>query len=233
MVGVIDRIRYSQGEVAAVSGRDIDHAMADIGGISTASSTPAEVKGNMDVVVISVYPDILYGYIIGCVLACVYRLVGYRGAEDEIARYRLLSPEFTASVSIREDLYSGLLVSRGRLLVGRRTKIPAARVDALLQHEVGTHLVTYYNGRAQPFRQLDSGLAGYDGLQEGLAVLSEYLVGGLSRPRMRLLAARVIAVEQLVQGPPSSIRSASWIGPTGSPGGRHIRLPCGSTAAAA
>ena len=123
-----------------------------------------------------------------------------RRAEEEIARYRSQYPEFTATVAVRDDLYSGLLTSQGHLLVGRKTKIPAARVEALLEHEVGTHLVTYYNGRAQPFHQLHCGLAGYDALQEGLAVLSEYLVGGLSRPRVRLLAARVIAVYELLQG---------------------------------
>ncbi len=58
--------------------------------------------------------------------------------------------------------------------------LPPSRVEALLAHEVGTHLLTYYNGRLQPFQQLYSGLAGYEELQEGLAVLSEYLVGGLS-----------------------------------------------------
>jgi uncharacterized protein (TIGR02421 family) len=47
-------------------------------------------------------------------------------------------------------------------------------------------------------------LAGYEELQEGLAVLSEYLVGGLSRPRLRLLAARVLAVKRLMEG-------SSWI----------------------
>jgi uncharacterized protein (TIGR02421 family) len=97
-------------------------------------------------------------------------------------------------------MYWGLLVSKGDLLIGRQTRVPAGRVDALVQHEVGTHLVTYYNGRAQPFRQLYTGLAGFDGLQEGLAVLAEYLVGGLSRPRIRLLAARVVAAHQLVEG---------------------------------
>ncbi|MFH1919224.1 MAG: flavohemoglobin expression-modulating QEGLA motif protein [Planctomycetota bacterium] len=121
-------------------------------------------------------------------------------AREEIGHYQAQYPEFTATVAVRDDFYSGLLVSQGHLLVGRRTKIPAGRVEALLQHEIGTHLVTYYNGRAQPFRQLASGLAGYDGLQEGLAVLSEYLVGGLSRPRLRLLATRVVAVRQLTQG---------------------------------
>jgi uncharacterized protein (TIGR02421 family) len=92
------------------------------------------------------------------------------------------------------------MVSRGNLLVGRQTRIPLARVEALLQHEVGTHVLTYYNGRAQPFRQLYSGLAGYEAFQEGLAVLAEYLVGGLGRARMRLLAARVVAVRCLTAG---------------------------------
>lgn len=121
-------------------------------------------------------------------------------ARAEIEHYRRSYPEFRASVTIRDDMYWGLLCSGGDLLVGRQTKIPAGRVNALLQHEVGTHLVTYYNGRAQPFRQLYTGLAGYDALQEGLAVLSEHLVGGLSRPRLRLLAARVLAAHQLVEG---------------------------------
>ena len=42
--------------------------------------------------------------------------------------------------------------------------------------------------------------AGSDELQEGLAVLSEYLVGGLSPPRFRLLAGRVIAAQMLIKG---------------------------------
>ena len=70
----------------------------------------------------------------------------------------------------------------------------------MVQHEVGTHVLTFINGRAQPFRLLCAGLAGYDELQEGLAVLSEYLVGGLSAARLRLLAARVIAVKCMTDG---------------------------------
>jgi uncharacterized protein (TIGR02421 family) len=86
------------------------------------------------------------------------------------------------------------------LLVSRHIKIPASRVDALLQHEIGTHVLTYHNGRVQPLKQLSSGLAGYDALQEGLAVLSEYLVGGLSRPRLRLLAGRVKGARAMLDG---------------------------------
>ena len=104
-----------------------------------------------------------------------------------------------AVVGVFVVIVSGLMVSRGSLLVGRKTRIPASRALALLRHEVGTHVLTYHNGRAQPFRQLYSGLAGYEALQEGLAVLAEYLAGGMSSPRLRLLAARVIAVHALTE----------------------------------
>ncbi len=120
-------------------------------------------------------------------------------AKAELEYYRGRYPQMNSGVEIREDT-TGLMVSRGRLLVNRSMHIPASRVDALLQHEIGTHIVTYVNGRAQPFRQLASGLAGYDALQEGLAVFAEFLVGGLSRPRLRLLAARVLAARNLLDG---------------------------------
>jgi uncharacterized protein (TIGR02421 family) len=120
-------------------------------------------------------------------------------ATEEIEHYRSLHPAVRGTVEVRTDL-AGMMVSRGNLLIGVRTKVPRSRVEALIAHEVGTHIVTYVNGRAQPFRQLSIGLPGYDELQEGIAVLSEYLVGGLSRPRLRLLAARVLAAHRMVEG---------------------------------
>ncbi|MDX1521600.1 MAG: flavohemoglobin expression-modulating QEGLA motif protein [Anaerolineae bacterium] len=120
-------------------------------------------------------------------------------ARAEIDYYRLSYPQISATVQIRDDIV-GLMVSAGNLLVGKETKISRSRVEALLQHEVGTHVLTYFNGQAQPFQQLYTGLAGYEELQEGLAVLTEYLVGGLSAPRLRLLAGRVIAASCLIDG---------------------------------
>ncbi len=120
-------------------------------------------------------------------------------AEAEFELYRRSCPEFKASARVTNDV-NGLIVSRGKLLINSDLRLPQSRVRAFLAHEVGTHLVTYYNGRMQPFQQLYSGLAGYEELQEGLAVLSEYLVGGLSRSRLRQLAARVIAVRLLIDG---------------------------------
>jgi uncharacterized protein (TIGR02421 family) len=122
-----------------------------------------------------------------------------RRAREEIDFLRGQSPEVNAKVEVRPDV-TGLLVSRGNLLISKESRIPRSRVEALVQHEVGTHVLTYHNGRAQKLRILSFGLAGYDALQEGLAVLAEYLVGGLSRPRLRLLAGRVVAVRCLVDG---------------------------------
>ena len=120
-------------------------------------------------------------------------------AKQEIEYFRKSYPEIRSKTIVSGEI-NGLMVSQGNLLIGKQLKIPVSRIEALIQHEVGTHVLTYHNGRAQPFRQLYVGLTGYDELQEGLAVLAEYLVGGLTRPRLRLLAARVVAALQMING---------------------------------
>lgn len=107
---------------------------------------------------------------------------------------------FSASVELRDDLPSGLMVSGGRLLISRNTTMARQRVEALLSHEVGVHLLTYFNGSAQGLRLFRSGLAGYEGVQEGLAVLAEYLVGGMTIARLRLIGARVVACADMLDG---------------------------------
>ena len=120
-------------------------------------------------------------------------------AEAELNILREIYPTLEARVRIRSDI-SGVMVSKGDLLIGRAVKISADRAYALIQHEVGTHIVTHFNGAQQPFQLLRSGLKGYEELQEGLAVVAEFLVGGLNRSRMRTLGGRVSAIEQMVQG---------------------------------
>ncbi len=120
-------------------------------------------------------------------------------AKEEIDYYQQHLPGVKVSVEIRPDV-SGLIVSQGTLYIGTRFKVPLHRVDALIQHEVGTHVLTYYNGKQQPLKQLYAGLAGYDEWQEGIAVMAEYLAGGLTLTRLRLLAARVVAVHAMIAG---------------------------------
>lgn len=124
----------------------------------------------------------------------------YKYVIKEFEYYTSLYPLFKPSVEINKDMFSGLMVSKDRLYIGKEFIVPENRVEALIQHEIGTHLLTYFNGLAQPFRQLHTGLSGYEELQEGLAVLSEYLAGGLNISRLRLLAARVKTAEYMIDG---------------------------------
>ncbi|MCP3424024.1 flavohemoglobin expression-modulating QEGLA motif protein [Nocardioides pinisoli] len=120
-------------------------------------------------------------------------------AEAEIARYRDEDPDLDMHAEIRSDV-NGVMVSGDVLLIGPETKVQQARAQALLHHEVGTHLVTQANGSHQPIKVLGVGLAGYDETQEGLAVLAEIACGGLTAFRLRQLASRVVTVHRLVAG---------------------------------
>ncbi len=121
-------------------------------------------------------------------------------ARDMVAAYHAQSPEFDARVEIRDDLPPGLMVSGNKLFVSRHTVMEERRVDALLHHEIGVHLLTYFNGSAQGLRLFRSGLSGYEGVQEGLAVLAEHLAGGMTRERLRLIAGRVVGCAAMLDG---------------------------------
>ena len=120
-------------------------------------------------------------------------------AEEEIARYRADDPDLDMHAEIRSDV-NGVMVSGDVLLIGPETKVQQARAQALLHHEVGTHLVTQANGSRQPIKVMGVGLAGYDETQEGLAVLSEIACGGLTAFRLRQLASRVVTVHRMIGG---------------------------------
>lgn len=120
-------------------------------------------------------------------------------ADKELEKYRKAFPRLSLRVKVKDNV-TGLIVSGPELSVGKSLNISEGRVNALIQHEVGTHILTYCNGHMQPLHLMYSGFAGYEQLQEGLAVLSEFLVGGLNINRLRLLAARVVAVNALIGG---------------------------------
>jgi uncharacterized protein (TIGR02421 family) len=120
-------------------------------------------------------------------------------ARAEFDRYRAAYRDFPAHIEVRDDI-SELMVSFGRLLIPEAAAFRADRIEPLLHHEVGTHVVTYQNGARQPLTLLTIGLPGYEETQEGLAVLAEYLTGGLDPRRLRVLAARVVAIAKMLDG---------------------------------
>jgi uncharacterized protein (TIGR02421 family) len=115
-----------------------------------------------------------------------------RCAEEEMEYYRSRDGSFAARIEVRPD-QEGFMASGGSLLFPEEIRLEPRRARALLQHEIGVHIVTHHNGSKQPLTLLTSGLASYDELQEAFGALAEYLVAGLTAVRMRDLAARVIA----------------------------------------
>jgi uncharacterized protein (TIGR02421 family) len=122
-----------------------------------------------------------------------------RRAAAEIERYREGYADLSVAIEIREDT-SGVMVANGALLIATTACVASSRVAGLLAHEVGTHILTYVNGSLQHLKLMASGLAGYEETQEGLALIAEAAVGGLTAGRLRQIAARVIAVRRLLQG---------------------------------
>lgn len=120
-------------------------------------------------------------------------------AQEEFLYFRGQSEDYSGKVHIREDV-NIMMVSEGELYIPADYTLTHKEAQALIQHEVGTHSLTYYNGKKQVLSQLSQGLAGYDALQEGLAVLAEYLCGGLTGNRLRTIAGRVIAGHALLKG---------------------------------
>ena len=97
-------------------------------------------------------------------------------------------------MEIRDDVV-GVMVSHGNLLINSRQKWRKSRVEALLAHEIGTHVAHLFQWSCATVSAAHTGLPDYEELQEGLAVLAEYLVGGLTVPRLRMLAGRVLAAQ--------------------------------------
>ncbi|MEA2435228.1 MAG: hypothetical protein QOG54_2685 [Actinomycetota bacterium] len=120
-------------------------------------------------------------------------------AQQELDAYRATYPSFDRTVEVRSDVVD-LMVSHGTLMIGERSRFRRTRVEALIQHEVGTHVVTFFNGAQQPLSLMCLGLDGYEETQEGLAVMAEYATGGLDPLRMRIIAARVVAVKKAIDG---------------------------------
>ena len=184
--------------------RELDHQLTMIGARNTPDFRPASM--------------LQYGVVEPELLADAHSILGAtegrphpdatmigpsevaKGARALIADYASTDERFAAKVEIRDDLAAGLMVSGGTLMISSHTRMARHRLDALLAHEVSVHLLTWFNGSTQGLGIFRTGLARYEGVQEGLGVFAEWAVGGLTTARIRLLAGRVVAVDAMLRG---------------------------------
>lgn len=93
-----------------------------------------------------------------------------------------------------------VLNSKKSILIRPDAKFTEKEVKALVEHEIGVHMVTTQNSNNQKLKIFNLGLPRNTKTQEGLAILSEYLSGSITLKRLKKLAMRVIITDMMCNG---------------------------------
>lgn len=93
-----------------------------------------------------------------------------------------------------------VLNSKKTILFRPDAKFTRSQINALIEHEIGVHMVTTMNSNAEKLKIFSLGMPKNTMTQEGLALLSEYMSGNLSIRRMRRIAHRVIVTDMMCSG---------------------------------
>lgn len=93
-----------------------------------------------------------------------------------------------------------VLNSKKTILIRPDAKFTRKEINALLEHEIGVHMVTTQNSNNQKLKVFNLGLPVNTLTQEGLAILAEYLSGNITLKRLKKLALRVLVVDMMCNG---------------------------------
>jgi uncharacterized protein (TIGR02421 family) len=108
--------------------------------------------------------------------------------------------DFNIKLSTSISAAAMVLNASDTLVLKKNHRFSDNQLKVLANHEIGVHLVTTHNGKAQPLKVFSNGFVNNTETQEGLAVLSEYMSGNLTLSRLKELAHRVIAADSLIKG---------------------------------
>jgi uncharacterized protein (TIGR02421 family) len=120
----------------------------------------------------------------------------------EIFKESLADYEIDARVELSNKVISKILVlnSKRSILFQPEAMFRQSELNALIEHEIGIHMVTTANSNLQKLKIFNIGLPVNTRTQEGLALLAEYLSGNLTLQRMKRIAHRVIIVDMMCSG---------------------------------
>ncbi|MDG1476128.1 MAG: flavohemoglobin expression-modulating QEGLA motif protein [Vicingaceae bacterium] len=93
-----------------------------------------------------------------------------------------------------------VLNAKKTILFRPDAKFTRSQINALVEHEIGVHMVTTTNSNQHDLNVFNLGLPVNTETQEGLAILSEYLSGNITMKRLKKLAFRVIIVDMMCNG---------------------------------
>ncbi|MFT5847003.1 MAG: hypothetical protein ACJARX_001131 [Psychroserpens sp.] len=110
--------------------------------------------------------------------------------------------DFDYNIKLSTNLSAAAMVLNNiqTLVLHKNHKFSKNQLKVLTNHEIGVHMVTTFNGLAQPLKIFSNGFPNNVETQEGLAVYAEYMSGCLTMERLKELAFRVIAVDTLNKG---------------------------------
>ncbi|MBI2634822.1 DUF1704 domain-containing protein [Candidatus Peregrinibacteria bacterium] len=104
-------------------------------------------------------------------------------------------------VGIKEDLVSNCVAGKNnRLFVKKSAKFTKERIEALIVHEIETHILTAENGKMQPYEIFNRGLANYLKTQEGLAVYNVEQQQNAPFEKNHKAMAHVLAIDMALKG---------------------------------
>ena len=108
---------------------------------------------------------------------------------------------YAPKIKVTSKLSAKALASARRIRVRKSASFTERDIDQLLQHEALIHVATAMNGKAQRnFPILGRAHAGTTEIQEGLAVFAEIISGAMDPKRFRRLSARVLAIQNAIDG---------------------------------
>ncbi len=125
-----------------------------------------------------------------------------QSAEEVKKRFEEVMKEYNLfdwQVELRSSMVSDCAVGEKRIFLRDRAKFSTTHIEALIAHEIETHVLTAENGAAQPFEIFRRGFANYLDTQEGLAIWSQQRVLSAHHEKRYAHAKNVLAVAYAIE----------------------------------
>ena len=130
--------------------------------------------------------------------------VPFLSTEEAMSKFRTALNEYgiQCKLELSNKVISQVMVlnSRKTILIRPDAKFTVKEANALIEHEIGVHMVTTQNSNQQKLKLFNLGLPVNTMTQEGLAILSEYLSGNITLKRLKKLAMRVMVTDMMCNG---------------------------------
>ncbi|MDZ7741499.1 MAG: flavohemoglobin expression-modulating QEGLA motif protein [Bacteroidota bacterium] len=128
---------------------------------------------------------------------------GNISAKDAIPYFRKEVEKygFECRIDLSDRIVAKAIVinHKKQLLIRKSAKFSEQDLKALINHEIGIHMLTTMNSREQKLQLFNIGLPINDLSQEGLAIMAEYLSGNINIDRLKELAMRVLAINFMLK----------------------------------